>query len=41
MLTNQVPTRYLDNGQDANLVIDLIFIWEGLDELNNYTIYLD
>jgi len=24
--TNQVPTRYFDNGQDFNLVIDLIVI---------------
>jgi len=39
-LTNPVPTRYLDNDQNSNLVIDLIFLRYGTVEPNNYTIYL-
>ena len=33
--TNQVPTRYSDNGHDFNLVIDLIFLYCGSSEMNN------
>ena len=37
--TNQVPTRYLDNVNDSNLVIDLMFLHSGSSELNNYSIH--
>ena len=40
-LTNQVPTRYSDNSNDSNLVIDLMFLWSGSLELNNYLIHPD
>ena len=39
--TKQVPTRYLDNQQDSNLVINLIFLRPEFLEHNNYTIYPD
>ena len=39
--TNQVPTRYLDNHQDSNLVIDLMFLKSDLLEYNNNFIYPD
>ena len=39
--TNQVPTRYSDNCQEVNLVLDLIFLHFGSDEFNNYIIHLD
>jgi len=35
---NQVPTRYADNSQDLNLVLDLIFLWFGSEEFNNHLI---
>ena len=37
--TNCVPTRYLDNQNNLNLVIDLIFLCSNLLELNNHTIH--
>ena len=37
--TNSVPTRYLDNDQSSNLVIDLIFLRYSSEELDNHTIY--
>jgi len=37
--TNQVPTRYLDNLNNSNLVIDLIFLHPNLSEFNNHTIH--
>ena len=39
--TNQVPTRYSDNQNNSNLVIDLIFLRQDSSELNNYMIYLE
>ena len=39
--TNQVPTRYSNNCQDANLVLDLMFLCFGSYELDNYTIHLE
>ena len=37
--TNYVPTRYLDNQNNLNSVIDLIFLCSNLLELNNHTIH--
>ena len=37
--TNQVPTRCSNNFQDANLVLDLIFLHFGSSELNNHVIH--
>jgi len=39
--TNQVPTRYSDNVNDSNLVIDLIFLHSGSNELDNHLIHLE
>ena len=39
--TNWVPTRYSDNNQDANPVLDLMFLQFGSDELDNHSIHLD
>ena len=36
--TNQVPTRYLDNANDSNSVIDLR---PNSSEINNHTIHSD
>ena len=37
--TNQVPTRYSDNQNDLNLVIDLIFLQLTSLEFDNHMIY--
>jgi len=37
--TNQVLTRYSDNVNDANSVIDLMFLKHNSLEFDNYTIY--
>ena len=37
--TNTVATRYLDNDQSSNSVIDLIFFRYKLVKLDNYTIH--
>jgi len=37
--TNQVPTRYLDNANDGNSVIDLISLRPNSLEIDNYTTY--
>jgi len=37
--TNQVSTRYSNNYQDINLVLDLMFLCFRSYELNNYTIH--
>jgi len=39
--TNCVLTRYLDNENDLNLVIDLISLQGGSSELDSYLIHLD
>jgi len=38
--TNQVPTKYSDNQNDLNSVIDLMFLQPNLSKLNNHMIYL-
>ena len=38
--TNQVLTRYIDNQEDSNLTIDLIFLCPNSLELGNHMIYL-
>lgn len=35
---NQVPTRYADNSNEYNLVIDLMFLWVNSEELDTYII---
>ena len=37
--TNWVPTRYSDNIQEANSVIDLVFLWFGSSEIDNHLIH--
>ena len=39
--TNQVPTRYMDNECNSNLVIDLTFLRYESEEFNNHHIHLD
>jgi len=39
--TKQVSTRYLDNYQDSNSVIDLMFLRPEFLEHDNHTIYPD
>ena len=39
--TNQVPTKYSDNQNNLNSVIDLMFLRLNLLELDNYTIHLE
>jgi len=39
--TNLVPTRYSDNKNGSNSVIDLIFLHSGSNELDNHIIHLE
>ena len=39
--TNQISTRYLDNQQDTNSVIDLMFLRSISSEHNNHFIHSD
>jgi len=39
--TKSFPTRYLDNNQNSNSVLDLIFLWPFSSEFNNHHIYLN
>ena len=38
---NQVSTCYADNSNEANSVIDLIFLWANSEEFNNHSILPD
>ena len=38
---NQIPTRYSDNANDLNSVINLMFLWCNSSEINSYTIHPD
>ena len=40
-LTNPVSTRYLDNQNDSNLIVNFMFLRQDLSELDNYMIYSD
>jgi len=40
-LTNPVPTKYLDNQNNSNLVIDLMSLRQDLLEFDNHIIHLD
>jgi len=39
LLSNQVSIRYLDNVNDSNLVINLMFLRPNSSEFDNYTIH--
>ena len=38
---DQISTQYMDNPQDSNLVLDLIFLHTNTEEFNNHMISLD
>ena len=39
--TDQIPTRYSDNANNSNSVIDLMFLQCNSSEINSHTIHLD
>jgi len=39
--TEFLPTRYSDNTQDSNLVLDLMFLHSNSMEYNNHSIHLE
>jgi len=39
--TEVFPTRYSNNSQDSNLVLDLVFLQPNLSEQNNHYIHPD
>ena len=41
ILINPGSTQFLDNSQDLNLVLDLMFLRTVLEEFNNHLISLD
>jgi len=38
---DQISTRYSDNANDSNSVIDLMFLWCNSSEINSHTIHPD
>jgi len=40
-LTENFPTRFLDNNQNSNLVLDLVFTWPLSMKFNHHYIYSD
>ena len=38
MHIDQVPIYYMDNSQDFNLVLDLMFFYTNIKKFNNYSI---
>ena len=41
MFIDQVPTWSVDNPQDSNSVLDLMFLYVNTEEFNNHMISLD
>ena len=39
--TEQVPTRFSDNANDLDSVLDLMFLWCNSEEINSHVIYPD
>ena len=41
LLINQISIQYMNNSQDSNSVLDLMFLHENIEKFNNYIISLD
>jgi len=39
--TELFPTRYSNNDQDSNSILDLVFLWLSSSEFNNHHIHPD